>query len=101
MTYPKVPRIVLALCLTLSTSLLAQSDKPLRVICFGAHPDDPELRMAGVSALWGDKAEVKFVSLTNGDIGHWREAGGPLAIRRTHEVAKVAEAVGAYLRSPG
>jgi LmbE family N-acetylglucosaminyl deacetylase len=95
MNYPKASRFLLLLFLTLSTSLFAQSDKPLRVICFGAHPDDPELRMAGVSALWGDKAEVKFVSLTNGDIGHWREAGGPLAIRRTHEVAKVAEAVGA------
>ena len=95
MIYPKTLRFVLLVGLTFSVGLFAQSDKPLRVICFGAHPDDPELRMAGVSALWGDKAEVKFVSLTNGDIGHWREAGGPLAIRRTHEVSKVAEAVGA------
>lgn len=95
MNYPKASRFLLLLCLTLSSSLFAQSDKPLRVICFGAHPDDPELRMAGVSALWGDKAEVKFVATTNGDIGHWREAGGPLAVRRISEVQKVAEAVGA------
>jgi len=31
---------------------------------------------------------VKFVSVTNGDIGHWREAGGPLALRRKQEVEK-------------
>lgn len=95
MIYSKTLRLFLLLGCILSANLWAQEDKPLRVICFGAHPDDPELRMAGVSALWGDKAEVKFVSLTNGDIGHWREAGGPLAIRRTSEVEGVAEAVGA------
>ena len=26
--------------------------------------------------------------MTNGDIGHWREAGGPLALRRKQEVEK-------------
>ena len=85
------------LCLFAVTSLAAQSDKPLRVICFGAHPDDAELRMAGVAALWAKtgQAEVKFVSMTNGDIGHWREAGGPLAQRRIKEVQDVSEFVGA------
>ncbi|MCZ6674845.1 MAG: PIG-L family deacetylase [Verrucomicrobia bacterium] len=75
----------------------AQSDKKLRVICFGAHPDDGELRMAGVAAMWAKegRAEVKFVSVTNGDIGHWREAGGPLARRRIKEVQGVSEMVGA------
>src|SRR5206468_1072633 len=34
---------------------------------------------------------VKFVSVTNGDIGHWREAGGPLARRRRAEVLKAAD----------
>ena len=95
MIYPKAFRFVLVVLLSLSSASFAHAEEPLRVICFGAHPDDPELRMAGVSALWGDKAKVKFVSVTNGDIGHWREAGGPLAIRRTSEVEKVAEAVGA------
>jgi hypothetical protein len=32
-----------------------------------------------MGALWAQKGyHVKFVSVTNGDIGHWREAGGPL-----------------------
>lgn len=52
----------------------------LRIIVFGAHPDDCEIKAGGTAALWSAQGhKVKFVSLTNGDIGHWREAGGPLA----------------------
>src|SRR4051812_2031265 len=46
-------------------------DGKLRIICFGAHPDDCEIRAAGVAALWAAQGHhVKFVSVTNGDIGH-------------------------------
>jgi LmbE family N-acetylglucosaminyl deacetylase len=70
-------------------------DGKLRIICFGAHPDDCELKAAGVAALWAAKGHhVKFVSVTNGDIGHWREAGGPLARRRTAEVERAAGILG-------
>jgi LmbE family N-acetylglucosaminyl deacetylase len=70
-------------------------DNKLRIICFGAHPDDCELQAAGVGALWAAKGHhVKFVSLTNGDIGHWREAGGPLARRRTAEVQHADQLLG-------
>ncbi|REJ71860.1 MAG: PIG-L family deacetylase [Planctomycetota bacterium] len=70
-------------------------DGKLRIICFGAHPDDCELRAAGVAAKWaGQGHHVKFVSLTNGDIGHWQMAGGPLAQRRTAEVERCAEILG-------
>ena len=65
----------------------AAAERPLRIICFGAHPDDCELQVGGTGAKWAAKGhKVKFVSLTNGDIGHWREAGGPLATRRLKEV---------------
>ena len=37
---------------------------------------------------------VKLVSTTNGDIGHWQMAGGPLAQRRTKEVMEVARQLG-------
>jgi LmbE family N-acetylglucosaminyl deacetylase len=70
-------------------------DGKLRIICFGAHPDDCELRAAGVAALWQAQGHhVKFVSVTNGDIGHWRMAGGPLARRRTAEVKRAAKVLG-------
>src|SRR2546429_8934069 len=58
-------------------------DGKLRIICFGAHPDDCEIQAGGVATMWAAKGHhVKLVSVTNGDIGHWREAGGPLARRR-------------------
>lgn len=69
--------------------------EPLRIICFGAHPDDCEIQAGGVAALWAAKGhKVKLVSVTNGDIGHWREAGGPLARRRTAEVEASAKILG-------
>jgi LmbE family N-acetylglucosaminyl deacetylase len=70
-------------------------DGKLRIICFGAHPDDCELKAGGVALLWAAKGHhVKFVSVTNGDIGHWREAGGPLARRRKAEVEQAARILG-------
>src|SRR5436853_7902568 len=70
-------------------------DGKLRILCFGAHPDDCELKAGGVAILWAAKGHhVKFVSVTNGDIGHWREAGGPLARRRKAEVGRCAEILG-------
>src|SRR4051812_29928846 len=67
-------------------------DGKLRVIAFGAHPDDCELKAGGTAAKWAAQGHhVKFVSVTNGDIGHWRQAGGPLARRRTAEVEKAAQ----------
>jgi hypothetical protein len=52
-------------------------DGRLRIICFGAHPDDCELQAGGTAALWAEKGHhVLFVSVTNGDIGHWRKPAG-------------------------
>jgi LmbE family N-acetylglucosaminyl deacetylase len=67
----------------------------LRIICFGAHPDDCELQAGGVAARWAAQGhKVKLVSTTNGDIGHWRDAGGPLALRRKAEVEAAAKVLG-------
>ena len=71
------------------------TDGKVRIICFGAHPDDNEFRAGGVAAMWAAQGHhVKFVSCTNGDIGHWGTAGGPLAQRRTAEVERCAEIFG-------
>jgi LmbE family N-acetylglucosaminyl deacetylase len=73
----------------------ASDDGKLRIICFGAHPDDCELQAGGVAAMWAARGhKVKFVSTTNGDIGHWRDAGGPLAARRRAEVEAAAKVLG-------
>lgn len=71
------------------------SDGKLRIIVFGAHPDDAEYRGAGVAMKWAKAGHhVKLVSCTNGDIGHWQMAGGPLAQRRVKEVNEVGRRLG-------
>lgn len=73
----------------------SSGDGKLRIIAFGAHPDDCEIRAGGVAAMWAVKGHhVKFVSTTNGDIGHWKMAGGPLAQRRKREVEEAAKILG-------
>ncbi|MEW6159186.1 MAG: PIG-L family deacetylase, partial [Verrucomicrobiota bacterium] len=70
-------------------------DGKLRIICFGAHPDDCEIQASGTAAKWAALGHhVKFVSVTNGDIGHWNEAGGPLYLRRRAEVERAAKLIG-------
>ncbi len=92
-------RIALALLAFLAASVpsfAAEPAKKLRIIVFGAHPDDAELKAGGAAALWAKLGhEVKLVSVTNGDIGHWKEAGGPLARRRAAEVKAADKILGA------
>ena len=71
------------------------SDGKLRIIAFGAHPDDAEFQMGGAAIKWAKLGHhVKLVSVTNGDLGHWEISGGPLAIRRTKEVQEAARRMG-------
>lgn len=88
--------LMLAGCLGLLSlgGAWAQEQK-LRIIVFGAHPDDAEFKAGGTAAKWAQLGHhVKLVSVTNGDIGHWRMAGGPLAQRRTAEVQAAAKVLG-------
>jgi LmbE family N-acetylglucosaminyl deacetylase len=83
--------------LPLAPAALAQDDakRPLNIIVFGAHPDDCELEAGGTAAKWAKLGhKVKFVSVTNGDIGHHEISGGPLARRRTEEVQECARILG-------
>ena len=67
----------------------------LRIIAFGAHPDDCELDAAGVAAKWAAAGhKFKCVAVTNGDIGHWGSAGGPLALRRRAETQQASRILG-------
>jgi LmbE family N-acetylglucosaminyl deacetylase len=67
----------------------------LQIIVFGAHPDDAEIRAGGSAVLWSRAGHrVKFVSMTNGDIGHWKTSGPALAQRRNDEVQRAAKILG-------
>jgi len=91
---PTIVSVSLLLAAAFSIAISAQ-ERPLRIICFGAHPDDAEIKAGGVASLWSAKGHaVKLVSVTNGDIGHFREAGGPLARRRIAEVERAARLFG-------
>jgi len=75
-------------------SLIAQGDK-IRVIAFGAHPDDCDIRASGTAALFAAAGHaVKFVSVTNGDVGHQTLHGTALAQRRLAEARESARRLG-------
>ena len=73
----------------------ALSAQPLKVIVFGAHPDDCDQHAGGTAALLVQMGhQVKFVSLTNGNKGHHTMKSDDLAARRKAEMKKVAEILG-------
>lgn len=70
-------------------------DPPLRIIAFGAHPDDCDIRAGGTAARWAALGhQVKFVAVTNGDAGHQSEGGGALARRRRLEAQEAGRRLG-------
>jgi LmbE family N-acetylglucosaminyl deacetylase len=73
----------------------AEPTPQLNILVFGAHPDDAEYKAGGTAAKWAKLGHrVKLVSVTNGDVGHWQSAGGPLAQRRLAEVTKTDALLG-------
>ena len=71
------------------------AEGPLRIIVFGAHPDDCDLGAGGTAVLWAAKGyAVKFVALTNGDAGHQSQGGGALAKRRRAEAQEAGRRLG-------
>src|SRR6476620_9132612 len=91
----RVFAVVFALFLSQVLSAQLPTTRPLRIIAMGAHPDDAELKFAGTAAMFAAQgAKVKLVALTNGDVGHFSQAGGPLAQRRKAEVEACHEKLG-------
>ncbi|MEP6918764.1 MAG: PIG-L family deacetylase, partial [Acidobacteriota bacterium] len=87
--------ILLVILCVQSIAAQVPGTRPLRIIAFGAHPDDAELKFAGTATLFAAQgAKVKLVALTNGDVGHFSQAGGPLAQRRKAEVEACHKQIG-------
>lgn len=83
--------------LTAAGPAVPPKDGKLRIIAFGAHPDDCEIKVGGTGAKWAALGHhVKLVSVTNGDIGHFSMAGGPLAKRRLDEVTRADKLLGLH-----
>ena len=72
-----------------------QENGKIRIIMFGAHPDDCDEKSGGTAALFAQMGyAVKFVSVTNGDAGHQTMKGEELAKRRYVETQEVAKRLG-------
>ena len=68
----------------------------LRILVFGAHPDDAESHCGGLMALYRELGHaVKVISVTNGDAGHHQISGPALAQRRRAELESALGAIGA------
>jgi len=75
-------------------ALYGQTEK-IRVIAFGAHPDDCDSSVGGTAAKWAAMGHlVKFVAVTNGDAGHQSQGGGALAKRRRSEAIEAGKRLG-------
>jgi LmbE family N-acetylglucosaminyl deacetylase len=67
----------------------------VRVICFGAHPDDCEIKFGGTATKFSAAGHaVKFVSITNGAGGHHEKFGPGLVEIRRKESAEAAKRLG-------
>lgn len=74
----------------------------VRVLMFGAHPDDCEFECAGLAALVTRAGgTVEFVSATDGSSGHHQIFGEELVARRLREAEAGAAAVGATVTNLG
>ena len=88
-------RRVVVLCLMWAGLAPAQEAPPVRVIMFGGHPDDCDIKAGGTAARYAAAGhKVKYVAVTNGDAGHQSQGGGALARRRMGEAQESARRAG-------
>ena len=88
-------KIYYLLIILFLTGALTRAADPVRVIIFGAHPDDCEFTCGGIAALYTQMGhQVKFVSMTNGNKGHHILKPAELAARRGKEAKEVARVLG-------
>jgi LmbE family N-acetylglucosaminyl deacetylase len=75
---------------------MSQSEpSSLRLLAIGAHPDDCEIKVGGLAALYRQAGhEVCFVSVTNGQSGHQSMYGEQLAAIRCEEAQASGRVIG-------
>lgn len=77
--------LIIVFLVLVNTILIAQEDK-IKVLVIFAHPDEGEIYAGGTTALYTKLGhEVKFLSITNGDAGHFSMKPEILAKRRFKE----------------
>ncbi|MHB0958073.1 MAG: PIG-L deacetylase family protein [Pirellulaceae bacterium] len=72
------------------------TDRPLRLLIIGAHPDDAEFHAGGLATVYRRHGHrVTMISVTDGRSGHHRHPPGPLAEMRRRESQAAAAVIGA------
>jgi LmbE family N-acetylglucosaminyl deacetylase len=67
----------------------------VKVLVFGAHPDDCDLHAGGTAALWKKRGDsVRFVSVSDGGAGHYEMEPRALVERRRREARDAAAVIG-------
>lgn len=72
------------------------SERPLRLLILGAHPDDADFGAGGLAAKYRRLGhDVRMVSVTDGSAGHQRLRGSELAEIRAAEARAAGQVIGA------
>ncbi len=86
---------LLLLLTTLFFYSATSQENKLNIVVIGAHPDDCDIDAGGTAILFQEMGHnVLFVSLTNGDAGHFNTGGGALAKRRMAEAKEAGKRFG-------
>ncbi len=72
------------------------AETPIRLLIFGAHPDDAEYHAAGLASVYREGGHsVRMISMTDGSAGHHRLLRDEVAAMRRKEAAASAAVIGA------
>lgn len=86
--------LLLSLLILAVLPVFAQ-EEPVNVLVIGAHPDDCDGDAGGTAILFARMGHrVKFISMTNGDAGHFNKGGGHLARIRMEEAKEAGRRFG-------
>jgi LmbE family N-acetylglucosaminyl deacetylase len=84
--------ILLFLCLVWNGY---SQEERINIVVIGAHPDDCDIKAGGTAVLFSRLGHnVLFISVTNGDAGHYEMGGGALARRRIAEAEEAGRRLG-------
>jgi LmbE family N-acetylglucosaminyl deacetylase len=87
--------LLLFLLVLVSVNIAISQPRKLNIVVIGAHPDDDEITSGGTAIKFAKLGHnVLFVSMTNGDAGHYAMGGGVLAKVRTAEALEAAKRYG-------
>lgn len=69
--------------------------QPIRVLLIGPHPVEADIYAGGTAAKYAERGhQVKFLSLTNGDCGHYEQSFQELVERCNNEAQAAANCLG-------